>query len=136
MRRRNRSQLAAAGRFIEEDDLVAPHRTALGNGTALHHAVVGVVLHAGDEEHAVGIERGEPVVVGVAAIEDYDGSGLETQAAGHAAFMHAAFGDERETGQQSLMIEQQMQLHRSFGAPVLRPVENRSAEFDERGVQT
>ena len=49
--------------------------------------------------------------------------------------MHAAFGDERETGQQSLMIEQQMQLHRSLRAPVLRPVEDRSAEFDQRGVQ-
>ena len=37
---------------------------------------------------------------------------------------------------QPLMIEQQMQLHSAFGAPVLRPVEDRSAEFDERGVQT
>ena len=79
---------------------------------------------------------GEPIVIGVAAIENHDGSRLKTQAARHAAFMHAAFGDERETGQQSLMIEQQMQLHGSFGAPVLRPVEDRSTEFDERGVQT
>jgi hypothetical protein len=34
------------------------------------------------------------------------------------------------------MIEQQMQLHRSLRAPVLRPVENRSTEFDETGVQS
>ena len=33
--------------------------------------------------------------------------------------MHAAFGGEREAGEQSLLIEQQMQLRRSFGAPVL-----------------
>ena len=33
------------------------------------------------------------------------------------------------------MIEQQMQLHRSFRAPVQRPVEDRSTEFDQRGVQ-
>ena len=127
--------MAAAGRLIEEDDLVAPHRTAFGNRAALHDAVIGVVLQARDEEHALGVERGEPIVIGVAAIENHDGSGLKTQAARHAALVHAAFGDERETGKQSLMIEQQMQLHRSFGAPVLRPVEDRSAEFDQRGVQ-
>jgi diaminopimelate epimerase len=40
-----------------------------------------------------------------AAIENHDGSRLETQAARHAAFTHAAFGDERKTGEQSLMIK-------------------------------
>jgi len=60
---------------------------------------------------------------------------VSAQAARHAAFVHTSFGDQRETGQQPLMIKQQMQLHRSFRAPVLRPVENRSAEFDQRGVQ-
>jgi hypothetical protein len=28
-----------------------------------------------------------------------------------------------------------MQFHRAFGAPVLRPVEDRGAEFDQRGVE-
>ena len=125
-----------AGRFIEEDDLVAPNCTVFGNGTALDDAVIGVVLHARDEKHAIGIEGSEPIVIGVATIENDDGSRLETQAARHAAFMHAAFGDERKTGEQSLMIKQQMQFHGSFRAPVLCPVENRSTEFDERGVQS
>src|ERR1700722_17742366 len=34
------------------------------------------------------------------------------------------------------MIKQQMQLHGSFRASVLCPVENRSTEFDERGVHS
>ena len=34
------------------------------------------------------------------------------------------------------MIKQQMQLYGSFCAPVLCPVENRSTEFDEGGVQS
>src|SRR5437870_5364639 len=34
------------------------------------------------------------------------------------------------------MIEQQVQLHRAFGAPVVRPVEDAGAEFDQAGVQT
>ena len=33
------------------------------------------------------------------------------------------------------MIEQQMQLHGPFSALVLRPVEDRGAQFDQRGVQ-
>ena len=101
--------MAAAGRLIEEDDLVAPHRTPCGNRTALQHSVIGVFFQARDEEHALGIERGEPIVIGVATIKNHDGSGLKTQAARHAALVHAAFGDERETGQQSLMIEQQIE---------------------------
>ena len=107
-----------------------------GNRAALQHAVVGVVLHARDEKHALGIERGEPIVIGVATIENHDGPRLETQAARHTDFVHAPFGDEGETGKQPLMIEQQMQLRGSFRSAVLRPIENRSTEFDERGVQS
>ncbi len=33
-----------AGRFIKEDDLVAPNRIVFGNGTAVGDAVIGVVL--------------------------------------------------------------------------------------------
>ena len=56
MRRRNRSRSPLRASFIKEDDLVAPDGTVLGHGTALDDAVIGVVLHAGDEEDAVGIE--------------------------------------------------------------------------------
>jgi len=127
--------LAAAGQFVKKDDFVALDGTALGDGTALQDAVIGVVLHAGDEVNAVGIERGEPGVVGIAAIQDHDGAGLEAQRAGDAALVHAALGHQRETGEQPLMIEQQMQLDGAFGAPVLRPVEHAGAEFDQGGIQ-
>jgi hypothetical protein len=46
----------SAGRFIKEDDLVAPNRTVFGNRTALDDAVIGIVLQARDEKHAIGIE--------------------------------------------------------------------------------
>jgi len=82
--------LAAAGQLVQEDDLVALDGAALRDWTALQHAVIGVVLHAGDEEDAVGVECGEPGVVGEAAIEDHNGSGFETQRSGDAAFVHAA----------------------------------------------
>ena len=83
--------------------------------------IPSITTSARDEKHAIGIEGGEPIAIGAATIENHDGSRLETQAARHAAFMHAAFGDERKTGEQSLMIKRQMQLHVSFRAPVLCP---------------
>ncbi len=43
--------------------------------------------------------------------------------------MHAAFGEDGIAGHQVLMIEQKMQFDRAFGAPVMRPVEDRGAEF-------
>jgi len=49
--------------------------------------------------------------------------------------VHTAFGHDGEAGQQALVIEQQMQLHRSFRAPILGPVEDTGAEFDQRGIQ-
>ncbi len=126
---------AFAGQFVEKDDLVAPDGAARGQGAAFHDAIVGVVLHASDEEDAVSVERGKPGIVVVAAVEDHDGSGLETEGGGDAALVHAPGGDDGIAGQQPLMIEQQMQLDGAFGAPVLRPVEDGGAQLDQGGVQ-
>lgn len=56
-----------------KDALVAPNRTAFGNGMALEDAAIDV-----------------------ATTENHEASWLETQAARHAAFVHAAFGEERK----------------------------------------
>jgi hypothetical protein len=118
------------GQFVEKDNLVAPNASALGDWAAPQDAVVGIVLHAGDEVNAVSVQGAEPSIIGEAAIEDDSGSGLEAQGTGDTALMHAAFGDQCVAGQQTLMIKQQMQFYSTFGAPVLRPVEDRGAEFD------
>jgi hypothetical protein len=43
--------------------------------------------------------------------------------------------EEGVTGQQALMVEQQMQLHSAFGPPVLRPIEDGGAQLDQRGIE-
>ena len=100
------------------------------------------ILHGSPESEAsVVLRKLEP---GAIIPQHYHGKADETvyvlegdfieeakaQGAGHAALMHAAFGHEGEGGQQSLMIEQQMQLHGAFAAPVLRPVKHTGAKFD------
>ena len=124
-----------AGQLVEEDDLIALDGAAFRDRAALQHAVIGVVLHAGDEEDALLVEDGEPVIVAVASVEDHDGAGIEAQGGGDAALVHAAFGDDGVAGQQALMIEQQMQLDGPLGAPVLRPVEDSGAQLDQGGVE-
>jgi hypothetical protein len=72
-----REQVALlAGQLVEEGDQVALDGSALGDRAVFQHAVIGVVLYAGDEEDALPVEGGEPVVVVVAAVEDHDGSWL------------------------------------------------------------
>jgi hypothetical protein len=45
------------------------------------------------------------------------------------------FGDHREAGEMPLVIQQQVQLDRSFGASILRPVKDRHTQGDHRGIQ-
>lgn len=56
MRRRNRSR-SPCGPLIKKDDFIALGRTALGDRTALHDAVTGVVFHAGDKVDAIVVKQ-------------------------------------------------------------------------------
>src|SRR5205807_5940537 len=53
----------------------------------------------------------------------------------HPYFMLLAFGDHRETGQMPLMIQQQVQFDRSFGALILGPVKHRRTQANHRRIQ-
>ena len=69
MRAQEQMAFGFAGQLVKKDDFVALDGAALRDRAALQDTVIGVVLHAGDEIDAVGIERGEPGVVGEAAIK-------------------------------------------------------------------
>ena len=99
------------------------------------HDVIGVVLHPGDEVHALLAQLGEPPVVKVAAINGQQGSRLIAQLSGYPNLMLLAFGDHRIAGEKTVVIQQQMQLDRAFGAAESRPIENAGAQIDHRRVQ-
>jgi hypothetical protein len=67
-------------------------------------------------------------------VHRHDGAPLETQGPPHRHIVALAVGDDRETGQVAFVVQHQMQLHRSFGAFVLRPVENLCAEVNAGGI--
>jgi hypothetical protein len=55
---------------------------------------------------------------------------------GNLNLVDLAFGDHGIARQVSVMVQQQVQLHRSLRRPELRPVEHRRAQVDNRRIQT
>lgn len=97
----------------------------------LKYKSISVLLHPGDKEDPPGTARGKPVEVVVAAVEDHDAFRLVAQGGADAAFVRVVLSDDGVAGQRSFMIEQQMQLHCSHRAPMLRPVEECGAQRDQ-----
>ena len=50
--------------------------------------------------------------------------------------MGFAIGEDRETGQVTVMIQQQMQFDRALGTAELRPIVEFQAEINDAGIQT
>ena len=46
-----------------------------------------------------------------------------------------AFGDDREGRQIAIVVQQQVQLHRTFGQAKLGPIKHGGAQIDHRGIQ-
>jgi len=115
------------GLLRHADDLVANHALTPGQLQILHFDDVRVGLQASDEGNSLLGQPLEPVVVGVASIENQDGAGRELPLARHGDFVLLAVGDDPEAGQQAVVIEHQMQLDGAFCAAELRPVEDRGA---------
>src|SRR5258708_1830477 len=81
-------------------------------------------------------ERFKPVVVGISAIINDGGAGGESQLASHTDLVGFAIREDREAGQVTVMVQQQMQLDRDIGAAELRPIVEFQAEINDAGIHT
>ena len=50
--------------------------------------------------------------------------------------MGFTLSEDREAGQVTVMVQQQMQLHRAFGTAELGPIIEFQAEINDTGIQT
>ena len=88
----------------ERDDLIGAERPSGGEGAGLDNHIIGVFFHAGHKPDALLSQGFEPVVVGIATIDDDDGAGMEAQLAGHVNLVGFALGKDREAGQVTVMV--------------------------------
>jgi len=125
---------ALGGRSRQADPLLAAERAATA-GEAVDDLVLGVGLHAGDEEDALGIPAPEHPVVVVGPVHHDDGARIEREALRHAHVVRAALRHQRPARQAAPVLKLKMQFYRALGPAVLRPVEDLKAQVDHRGVQ-
>ena len=120
--------------LVKANHLVAQQTLAVRQLSLFQHDVISVVLHPGDEVHALLAQIGEPPVVQVAAIDGQQGPRLIAQLSGYSNLMLLALGDHRIAGEKTVVIQQQVQLDRPFGTAESRPIENAGAQIDHRRV--
>ena len=96
----------------------------------------GVVLHAGDERDAGIRPCGEqPVGVGAPIITD-EGVGRNVPVRGGRDVSHRALGDEAETRQRAVLVEDPMPWDGPRGATARRPVGQRPAQGEHGRIET
>jgi hypothetical protein len=95
----------------------------------------GMDLHAGDEEHARISPLGEQPIVVVAPVINHDGAGCEGYLPGGLDVGDFAVSHPAEARQIVVVVEHQVQLDRTRGAAVLRPIVHRQAQVDHGRVE-
>jgi hypothetical protein len=78
---------------------------------------------------------GEEFVVDIAQIHDDNGAFGKIQALSHYHFMDSSFGQMSEDWQVTIVIQKQMQFHRSFGLAEGRPIVHAQTKINHAGVQ-
>jgi hypothetical protein len=84
--------------------------------------------------HALQGQIGKPSVVVIAAVHHQQRPRFPEQLPCHPYLVLFASSDHRIAGEASIMVQQQMQLNRAFGAAKARPVEGAGAQIDHRGI--
>lgn len=120
----------------EHDHLICANIRVRRSGPILQRHPRGVLLEPGDEMDAAGRQMCEPVVLGVAPVEDEYRAGRKLKLAGDLDVGNLAFGDDGELRQLSVVVEEEMDFDGTFGGAVLGPVEDLGTEVDDGAVQT
>ncbi len=107
----------------------------LGNRSLLDDPILGVVLLFGDEYDLSIRQAGEPTVIGIAAVNHDDRSGLKPELAGHRDVTNRAIADDRIFRQIAIMVQQQMDLNGAFGSSEPGPIEQGQAQVNHRGIE-
>src|ERR1700752_4943332 len=107
-------------RASEANDLVADDAVAGARIERLDVLIGRVGPTPGDEVNAVTTKTYEPRELAVTAIDHDDGALRQRQLPGNRRLPHAAVGDDRERGDEAVVIEPHVQLHGPLAERILR----------------
>ena len=120
---------------LQADNLIPANQAAFGNRQGLDPRNVRVVFEPGDEEHPLPRPLGKELIIHVAPVHRHDASPWKIKGLGHRDVRRLALGDMPEDGQITVVIQQQVQLHRALGLTEMGPVKHVRAQFHGRAVQ-
>ena len=119
----------------DENGLVTGQTAALADLAPLNNAVGCVALLPDDEENSLIIQGIKPSEVGVRAIHHDDAVRGQRQRTANVDIVGLTVGDGDKTGQQTIVIESDMEFDGAFSAAEFGPRKYRQAQIDGRGVQ-
>ena len=118
----------------DENGLVTGQAAALADITSLDDTVSRVALLPDDEENSLVIQGIKPSEVGIRAIHDDNTISWQCQGTANGDIVGLAIGNSDEAGQQTLMIESDVEFDSALGAAEFGPGKYRQAQVDGRRV--
>lgn len=101
---------------------------------AFNHLIQGAVFFPGYEEDALSTPGREQLEVIVGSVHGHNGARRQPEHPGGIYVTAFAVTKIGPTWQIALMVQQKMELDRSFGSTEVRPVENFQAQVNDAGV--
>src|SRR5437867_10619372 len=95
----------------------------------LHHCEACSLLQSCHEKHSACVQRSQPLVIDVPAVEYDHCTGVEPQRPTDRDIASAKVSDHCVRGEQPVMVQHQMQLDGTFALVVLSPTEHLRDEF-------
>ena len=123
-------------RTVEHDDLVFEDGSVLWNRLLFHYGVIGIVLLPRHEKDPFFVPPGKEGIIRIAPVAGNYRSFRKGEILCNGDLMDAPLRDMGKDGEIAVMVEEEVELDRPLGLTERCPIEQRSAEVDDRGIQT
>jgi hypothetical protein len=129
------TKLFFTGPTARQVDHLIGQDVAFGGGKHRFGCPNGVLFESGDKKDVALGKAVKKCEICIGPINGDDRAFGPVEGSSYPDLMSLAPGDDPIAGQASIVIEQQMQLDRSFGTAKLCPVEHLQTEIDHRRIQ-
>lgn len=107
---------------VQFDQLIVEDVPVMWNRSLLDNTVISIPLLPGDEVYPLIGPPGEHLIINISPVNDNYGAGRKRESVCDLHLMDIAFCDIGKDREVAFMIQKEMELDRSLGLPVFRPV--------------